>query len=66
MTPQGCSRGWLATFRQLHDDEDGMEAIQVVVILTIAFIAILMVWKTWPKIRRWFQTSVDEIITWKD
>jgi hypothetical protein len=53
-------------FRRLHEDEDGMEALQVVVILTISFIALTLVMKSWPRIKRWFVTSVDEIIAWHD
>jgi len=33
---------WL---KKIHNDEEGLEAIQVVIILLIAFVAFLLIWR---------------------
>lgn len=50
-------------FRNLHDDENGMEAIQVVAIVAIAAIVLIFV-KTflWPMIRDWAGKKTDELV----
>ena len=51
------------SFREFHDDEEGMEAIQVVAIVAIAAIVLIFV-KTiiWPKIQQWVSGKTDELV----
>lgn len=46
---------------RFHDEEDGLEALQVVVILAIAAVALLVIKRAWPMIREWFGDSIDEL-----
>jgi hypothetical protein len=52
--------------RRLHEDEEGFETLQAVIIIGIAAIVLGAIRQLWPRIRDWFRTSVDEIIAWRD
>lgn len=47
---------------QFHPDEEGIEAIQVVMILAIAAVALLLIKSAWPTIRSWFSDALDEVM----
>lgn len=47
---------------QFHQDEDGIEAAQVVMILAIAAVALLVIKSAWPTIRDWFKDTIDELM----
>jgi hypothetical protein len=55
-------RSLFREFRELHEDEAGMEAIQVVAIFAIAAIVLIFV-KTviWPKVQQFSQSKVSEL-----
>lgn len=47
----------------LHNDEDGMEAIQVVAIVAIAALVLIFVKTTlWDKVRQYADRKVDELV----
>jgi Flp pilus assembly pilin Flp len=49
--------------RSFHEDEEGMEAIQVVAIFAIAAIVLIFV-KTvaWPQVQKWMKSKGDELV----
>jgi len=48
--------------RAFHEDEDGLEAMQVVIIVALAAVILLWVMKTWwPDIRDWAKGNTDEL-----
>lgn len=55
-------KGWKLWWHQLHRDESGMEAIQAVLILAIAAVALLVVKTRWEVIRNWFGDLYDELV----
>ncbi|MDA1233034.1 MAG: hypothetical protein O2856_19895 [Planctomycetota bacterium] len=50
------------SLNRFHEDEDGIEAIQVVMILAIAAVALLVIKSAWPTIRSWFDDALDELM----
>ena len=54
--------GFLNTVRKFHEEEDGMEAIQVVMIIAIAAIALAIIQAVFPDIRRFFKDAMDKIL----
>lgn len=50
---------------KFHNDEDGMEALQVVIIIAIAAVILAAVKLMWPNVFSFFQTSVQDIIGFK-
>jgi len=46
-------------FKKLHNDEEGIETIQVVMILAVAAIALALVKLNWQSISTWFKTSTE-------
>ena len=54
---------WLTQgLRRFHGDEAAIEAIQVVMILAIAAVALLVIKSAWPTIRDWFKDTIDELM----
>jgi hypothetical protein len=51
---------------RLHRDEEGLEALQVVIIVAIAAIILALLKSLWPGIKKWFKTSVEQVIGWKE
>ncbi len=43
-----------AKFQKFHNDEAGLEALQVVMILAVAAVALIVVKTQWDVIRGWF------------
>ena len=54
------------TIRTFHKDEEGMEALQVVMIIAIGAVILLAIIKLWPSIKSWFTSEVNEVIEFKD
>jgi len=54
-----------STIRMFHADEDGMEAIQGVMIAAIGAVVLAVVIKKWPSIKSWFDSSTDEVTQFK-
>lgn len=47
--------------RNLHEDEDGMEAMQVVIIVSVAALVLLALWKFfWPPVKTWVTATLKE------
>lgn len=56
------TQGPLSGLKALHEDEDGLEALQVVMIVAIAAVALLLIKLYWPKIKQFFTGKVDKTI----
>jgi hypothetical protein len=53
--------GFANVLRTLHEDEDGMEAMQVVIIVSVAALVLLALYKIfWPEIRKWVIAVLKE------
>lgn len=50
--------------RDFHSNEDGIEAIQVVMILAIAAVALLVVKNKWEDVKSFFNDNTDQAIEW--
>ena len=48
------------TVRKFHDDEAGLEALQVVMILAIAAVALIAVKTQWETISTWFKEMMEQ------
>ena len=46
--------------RRFHAAEDGLEALQVVMILAVAAVALIAVKSRWDDIRDWFHSVMQE------
>ena len=44
-----------AAFNKFHNDEAGLEALQVVMILAVAAVALIAVKGQWETIKTWFE-----------
>jgi hypothetical protein len=51
----------LANLKAFHNDEDGIETMQVVMILGIAAIVLLVLWNFFPGIKKWVKDFVDKL-----
>ena len=49
------------TLRQIHDDEKGMETLQVVMIIALAAVILFFIKAYWPKIQSWLNTATSNI-----
>ncbi len=49
-----------ANLRKFHEDETGIEAIQVVMILAIAAVALIVIKSQWENIKSWFNDNTDD------
>ena len=49
------------SLRRLHDDEDGMETLQAVMIAGIAAIILLTIVLFWGKIKKWWKSRVEPV-----
>jgi hypothetical protein len=58
------------TFRSLiakfHSDEEGLETLQVVMIIGIAAVILAIVRSQFPTIRGWFESMLGNITGWTD
>jgi hypothetical protein len=48
--------------RAFHDDEGGLEAVQVVMILSFAALVLLVGWRFWGKIQTWATGKIDSFL----
>ncbi len=54
-----------ATINKFHHDEAGLEALQVVMILAVAAVALIVVKTQWNLVKSWFdKNSSDAIKDW--
>ncbi len=49
-----------SAFSKFHNDEAGLEALQVVMILAVAAVALIVVKGQWDTIRQWFNDVMGE------
>jgi hypothetical protein len=54
----------LKTIRRIHNDERGLETLQVVMIIAVAALILALVKLTWPSITAWFNKLVQAITGW--
>jgi hypothetical protein len=54
----------LKTLRRIHRDEQGLETLQVVMIIAIAALILAILKAYWPQIRSWFEQLVNNILGW--
>jgi len=54
-----------ADARYFDQDQDGMETMQVVMIIAVAAIVLLFVRQQWGHISNWAGTLVGEITSWQ-
>jgi hypothetical protein len=54
----------LKTIRRIHEDEQGMETLQTVMIIALAAIVMFFVNKYWGNIKTWFDTAVNNVTNW--
>lgn len=53
-------------FRRLHQDEDGLESLQVVIILGIAAVILLLIIVLFPQVRQWVMGSIQRILSFRE
>lgn len=54
------------TIRALHDDEEGISAIQVVMILAIAAAILGLVKVSWSPIKNWWLRNISNVRTFDE
>ena len=52
--------------RRFHDDERGLEAMQVVMIIAIAALILALVKLFWSDVKNWVTPLLADIIGWKN
>ncbi|MBY0525264.1 MAG: hypothetical protein K2R98_17790 [Gemmataceae bacterium] len=52
----------LEPVRKLHEDEDGLEALQVVMILAVAAVALLVIKIFWKPIKTWATNRMNDVV----
>lgn len=52
------------SLRRIHEDERGLETLQVVMIIAIAALILALIKTTWPTITAWFNKLVQAITGW--
>ena len=52
------------TMRRIHEDEKGLETLQVVMIIAVAAIILALVKLFWGKITTWFNQVTNFITQW--
>lgn len=48
--------------RRFHEEQDGMDSVQAVMILAVSAVALLAVKNSWPTIRDWMNDTMDELL----
>ena len=55
--------------KQFHEDEDGLEALQVVMIIAVAAVALIFVKSQWDGdggIKQWVTELISSVTGWKE
>ena len=50
-----------AAIRAFHEDEEGLEALQVVMIIAIAAMILIAVKTMWTPVQTWFEEKVNSV-----
>jgi Flp pilus assembly pilin Flp len=53
---------WKTQLARFHRDEDGIEAIQVVMILAFGAVVLVAAWAFWDKISGWASGLIDGLL----
>jgi Flp pilus assembly pilin Flp len=53
---------WKNRLARFHRDEDGIEAIQVVMILAFAAVVLVAAWALWDQISSWASGLIQKIL----
>ena len=56
---------WRHALRSFHEDEEGMESLQVVMIVAIGAVVLLVLKLMWPSIKGWVMSAVGKITRWR-
>ena len=51
------------SIRRMHDDEEGMSALQVVMILAIAAVVLGVIKLAWNPVKNWFLKNIADVRT---
>jgi Flp pilus assembly pilin Flp len=54
------------SLRAFHEDEEGMEALQIVMIVAMAAVCLIAIVKFWPTVKTWFSKETSEVTKMKD
>lgn len=54
----------MSRLRKFHEDEDGLEAMQVVMIIAIAALILALVKVFWFDVKNWVAPLVANIVGW--
>ncbi|HZV06358.1 MAG TPA: hypothetical protein VE999_14860 [Gemmataceae bacterium] len=54
------------SLRRIHEDERGLETLQVVMIIAVAALILALVKAFWPNIKQWFTNLVNAITGWNN
>ncbi len=57
------NHGVRSAVAKFHNDEAGLEAMQVVMILAVAAVALIVVKTQWNLVKSWFDKNSSEAIT---
>ena len=52
------------SLRRIHEDEQGLETLQVVMIIAVAAVILALVKSQWGNITTWFNNTVKAITGW--
>ena len=56
----------LKAIRSIHEDERGLESLQVVMIIAIAALILALLKTFWPTVKTWFGTLTSAITGWNN
>ena len=56
----------MKALKRFHDDERGLEAMQVVMIIAIAALILALVKLFWSDVKNWVTPLLADIIGWKN
>lgn len=56
----------MSTWRRIHENEEGLETLQTVMVIAVAAIIMTLLKNYWPSTKRWFKRSVQNVIGWSE
>jgi hypothetical protein len=65
LTLYGKRAMFARVFRRLHRREEGLETIQVAMIVAAAALMLAVMMRWWPLITAWFDQTIREVVSWK-
>ena len=54
------------SLKKFHEEERGLEALQVVMIIAVAAIIMLLIKNNYETIRKWMEKLIDTVILFKE